>query len=113
MTEQEIAALKAEAYQAGITAERKRVAELSAYSGKFGSAVDAIVAEAQATGKSYDEMKVQIDVAVMQAKVSGDNAPAVASAAAVADGLDDEDREAMRLFNLTAEQYRASKKEKI
>lgn len=111
MTEQEIAALKAEAYQAGIQAERKRVAGLTAWRG-INADADKAVEEAIAAGKGYDEVAAQLAAAVAKGnskQADGDNAASIESGTAKADGLDETDREAMQLFGLTAEQMRTKK----
>ena len=115
MTPEELAALQAKAMQDGITAERKRMADLDQYQGKFGAAVDAIVAEAKVSGKNLEDIKVALDVAVLSAKLDGENAPAVQTAvtetASGIDGLSAEDAEAAAMFGLSASDWKKYNKE--
>lgn len=115
MTQEEIDALVAKAYQDGIQAERKRVSDLSAFRGQNADA-DKAVEEAIASGKNASECMAQLVAAVAKGnskQADGDNPPAVATAvpgnASGSEGFDDNDREAMKLFGLTAEQMRNSK----
>ena len=111
MTDQEIAALRAEAYQAGIQAERQRVAKLYGWKGITPDA-DRVVEEAVAAGKTYDDVAASLHLAVAKNKqADGENAPAIATATAtngagVVGAMDEIDRQAMDIFGLTAEEYR-------
>jgi ATP-dependent protease ClpP protease subunit len=119
MTEQEIAALKAEAYQDGIQAERRRVAGLTAWKG-INSDADKAVEEAVASGKGYDEVAAQLAAAVAKGnskQADGDNAPAVTSAVAknagnttdeTVDGMSAEDVRQLKAAGMTIEQIRAN-----
>jgi hypothetical protein len=116
MTPEEIAALKAAAYQEGIQAERKRVAGLSAWKG-INADADKAVEEAVAAGKSYDDVAAQLAAAVAKGnskQADGENAPAVAtgtaSTGAGVEGMTDEDREAMAMFGLSADDMKNYKK---
>lgn len=100
----------------GIQAERKRVAGLSAWKG-INADADKAVDEAVASGKSYDDVAAQLAAAVARGnskQADGDNAASVASGTATTgagvDGLTDEDREAMAMFKLTAEDMKNHKK---
>jgi ClpP class serine protease len=92
----------------GIQAERKRVNQLAAWKGQNADA-DKVVEEAVAAGKTYDDVAPQLVAAVARGnskQANGDNAPAVTTAAAQSDGLDDIDREAMAMFGTDPAEYR-------
>jgi hypothetical protein len=118
MTPEEIAALKAAAYQEGIQAERKRVSGLVAFKG-INADCDKAVEEAVAAGKSYEDVAPQLAAAAAKGAskhANGDNAPEVQSgtvdteSGAVA--LSEEDKEAMDMFGLSAEDMKAYKRGK-
>jgi len=112
MTPEEIAALKATAYQEGINAERKRVNQLAAWKGQNADA-DKVVEEAVASGKTYDDVAPQLVAAVAKGnskQADGENAASVASGTAQPDGLDDVDREAMAIFGTDPSAYKLFKK---
>lgn len=112
MTPEEIAALKANAYQEGIQAERKRVNNLAAWKGQNADA-DKVVEEAVASGKTYDDVAPQLVAAVAKGnskQADGENAATVASGTAQADGLDELDREAMAIFGTDPSAYKQYKK---
>jgi len=111
MTPEEIEALKAKAYQDGIQAERKRVADLSKFRGHNADA-DKAVEEAIASGSNVGDCTAQLVAAIAKGnskQADGQNAPAVnsqtAATASGADGLDAEDHEAMKLFGISQADY--------
>jgi ATP-dependent protease ClpP protease subunit len=84
MTEDEISALKADAYQAGIKDERKRVSVLTAWKG-INADADKAVEEAVAAGKTYDDVAAMLAAAVAKGSsknADGENAASVGSATA-------------------------------
>jgi ClpP class serine protease len=118
MTEQEIQALKADAYQAGIQAERKRVAGLSAWKG-INADADKAVDEAVASGKNYDDVAAQLSAAVAKGnskQADGENAPDLNSGtaknganatASTIEGLSESDVAALRKAGMTDDEIKA------
>lgn len=103
VSEQEIEKIRAE----GIMQERKRVSELNQYQGKISAGVDALVIEAIASGKDVLEIRAQLDIEISKKSNDGDNAPNVTVAQVESgDGLSDEDREAMKIFGISLEDYK-------
>jgi hypothetical protein len=106
--------LYAELKREGRDEERARVSELRSY-------VDAdpdnvklaeVVHEAIAEGKSASEINARLQVAIRDGgKLQGENPPAVEVASESTVDLDDDDREAMRLLNMSAAEYREYKQE--
>jgi ATP-dependent Clp protease, protease subunit len=93
----------------GIQAERKRNAELAHWEGHNADA-DRIVKEARASGKYASEIMSQLVSAVAKGngkQADGENAPVIATktveTGAGVDALTADDREAMAMFGLTAE----------
>jgi ATP-dependent Clp protease, protease subunit len=119
MTDEELSALKADAYQAGIQAERKRVAGLSAWKG-INADADKAVEEAVAAGKAYDDVAAQLAAAVAKGNgknADGENAGSVTSGTAANGanatatefaGLSAEDVSALRANGMTDEEIRAN-----
>jgi ATP-dependent protease ClpP protease subunit len=118
MTEQEIEALKAESYQAGIQAERARVAGLKPWA-DISPECAKIVAEAEASGKDYTAVASQLAAAAAKSsrQADGENAPMVATRTAinggnaVADevpGMSADDVRALRAAGMSIEEIRAN-----
>ena len=104
--------LYAELTAQGREEERARVMELRSYveadpdNGKLSEVINAAIAD----GKSASEVNGKIQVAIRDGgKLDGENPPTVATASDDAEGLDAEDREAMRLMGLTAAEYKKYK----
>jgi ATP-dependent protease ClpP protease subunit len=65
-----------------------------------------VVAEAKANGKTAWEINAKLTAAIQKgSKLDGENPPTVATASDDMDGLDDDDREAMRLMAMTESEY--------
>lgn len=108
-----VAALRDE----GIQEERKRVSDLTAWRG-INKEVDRAIEEAVASGKTYSDIASQLAALASKTEASDvGNAPAVPTAApATASGveteedeLDEEDREAMKVFGIKEDDYRKVK----
>lgn len=116
MTQEDIDALRSQAFQDGIAAERKRVAELSAWKGISADA-DRVVSETIASGKSYSEVAPQLAAAVAKGatRMEGENAPTLQTGtpkgAAGVDQLSAEDMKAAKLMGMTADEFRKYSKE--
>lgn len=94
----------AQALALGVQAERDRVAKINAFA-KNGPEAVKVAAEAVAAGKSFEDAMPELVAA--STRVVQENAPSLASAAHTpAAGLDDEDQQAMKLFGMTAEDYK-------
>jgi ATP-dependent Clp endopeptidase proteolytic subunit ClpP len=111
MTEQEIQALKATAYQEGIEAERTRVAGLAQWR-TINAETAKIADEAIASGKDFNGVHAQLAAAAartVSARADGENPPAVTSSVATtasgANGLDEVDIEAAKAFGMTHAEY--------
>lgn len=94
----------------GIQAERQRVAGLESWA-DINADCAKIVAEAKASGKTYNDVAAQLGAAAAKGKAApatyGENAPAVttgtaANASGAGDTLDEADRKAMAIFGYDA-----------
>lgn len=113
-------AVFAEAVQAGqkqgVEAERARVAELRSYieADPENSRVREVVESAIAEGKSVSEINAKLQVAIRDGgKLDGENPPAVGTAGDEMEGLDADDREAIKLMGISASEYKELNKEVI
>lgn len=111
-------AIYAQAIEAGRKAERDRVAELAPWRG-ISAAVDSIVEDAAATGKSYAEVASQLNAAVAKGpKAAGnDNPPVIgstvvetASGAGNVVTLDEAEKAVAKGLGITEEAMLAQKK---
>lgn len=119
MTEEELKALKAAAYQDGVTAERARVDGLNAWKG-INADADKAVNEAIASGKTYTEVGAQLAAAVAKGNsktADGENATGVqtgttSNGAGAEDtnvaGLTAADVAGLKALGMTMDEIRAS-----
>ena len=106
--------LYAEVKAEGRDEENKRLTELDGYVEAHADNphVAEVIAEAKGNGKTAWEMNAKITAAIQKgSKLDGENPPAVATASDDMDGLDNDDREAMRLMGVSAAEYKAFTKE--
>lgn len=111
MTEQEIIALKATAYQEGIEAERARVAGLAQWR-TINAETAKIADEAIASGKKFNNVHAQLAAAAartVSTQTEGENPSAVTSSVAAtasgANGMDEVDIAAAKAFGMTHAEY--------
>ena len=108
------AEVKAEGRDYGVAIETARRAELASYieADPDNSRVREVVEAAIAEGKTVNDINAKLQVAIRDgSKLDGENPPAVATASDDMDGLDNDDREAMRLMGVSAAEYKAFTKE--
>ena len=113
MTEEEIKALKAEAFQAGISEEKRRVSGLKAFSGQD-EETDKLVEEAIASGKNASDVTASLTASIARnaaKKVQAqENPEQVATKPGDVNALDEDDIKAMEIFGTPKDEYLRLKK---
>lgn len=103
----------AEAVQIGAEQERERVAELRSYieADPDNLKVAEVINEAIGNGKSVGEINAKLQVAIRDgAKLSGENAPDVATTATQHEALTDEEESLIKALGITRDEFLAEKK---